>query len=416
MFAAVHASSGEDGLEELARSFSPHIEMTSADTVTFDIGGLRRLLGGPHQIASEIAHRANERGVAGNIGIAATAETAILASRSLPGVTVIAPGEEARHFDGLRIEVLPTTDEMRMLLHRWGIRTLGEFCALPESGVLERLGAEGRRLLRIARGDGDRPLRSAPIPTGYLERLELDYPVQLLEPLLFLISRLMHELCDRLRTHARATTEVHLVLELEGGTEHPRSMQLPFATHDAKTLLKLVQLDLERHPPGTAVSAIRLRLVPVDPRRVQNNLYSPPAPQPEKLELTLGKIRAMVGVANAGFPEVLNTHRPDAWRMRMSAPSSKLSVEAPPSPRIAFRYYRPAREALVEMRSGRPQRMKSSNAVLTVERAAGPWRLSGDWWSAECYVREEWDIEASDDVLYRIYLARQKWFVEGIYD
>ena len=99
-------------------------------------------------------------------------------------------------------------------------------------------------------------------------------------------------------------------MTVEDQTSHTRHLQLPFPTYDAKALTKLVQLDLEAHPPAAAIAALTIAVKPVDPRVVQNGLYTPPAPEPEKLELTLSKIRAMVGVRKAGSPELLNTFKP----------------------------------------------------------------------------------------------------------
>ena len=42
-------------------------------------------------------------------------------------------------------------------------------------------------------------------------------------------------------------------------------------------------------------------------------LYLPPSPEPEKLEITLARIRNLVGANNVGAPMVLDTHRPDSF-------------------------------------------------------------------------------------------------------
>ena len=85
---------------------------------------------------------------------------------------------------------------------------------------------------------------------------------------------------------------------------------------DHKVFLKLLLLDTEMHPPAAAVIAVSINCEPVKPRVLQNGLFIPLAPEPEKLELTLARIAKLVGETNVGSPVVLNTHRPDAFAMK----------------------------------------------------------------------------------------------------
>jgi protein ImuB len=422
MFAAIHipdiADRGPADLLAIAQSFSPLVEQTASDTVVIPIEGLRRLLGPPHQIASEIARLSSERDLIGNIGIAANPDTAILAARNLAGVTIIARGDEAKYLGQFRIDTLPIAPETYEVLNRWGIHTLEDFSALPEDGIHERLGAAAVYLQQLARGTANRPLNPVAAGTSYRERFELEYPVELMEPLSFILARLLNELCGRLESHSMATTELRLVLDLERARANERRLQLPFATRDAKSLLKLLQFDLEAHPPEAPVTAVALAVTPVDARVIQTGLFVPQAPEPEKLELMLTKIRAMVGAANVGSPQLLDTHRPDAWRMEQTVSAQSAGVRAAVRrTRLAFRYFTPVLKARVEIDSGMPRRVFAQPVHGNVLHAAGPWRTSGDWWR-EAWDRDEWDIALNDGGLYRIYLDRpvERWFVEGAYD
>ncbi len=213
-----------------------------------------------------------------------------------------------------------------------------------------------------------------------------------------------------------ATTELHVCLDLTNRAVHERTLQLPFATRDSKMMLKLLQLDLEAHPPGAAVVAVTVSVTPVKPRVIQNGLYTPLAPEAEKLELTLAKIRSMVGDDNAGSPQLLNTHRPGAWRMRAVASGqwpvvSQSLVKG--RQRIAFRYFAPAIRARVELADGIPMRVFANRIYGNVIQAAGPWRTSGDWWTNESWDRDDWDVALNDGGLYRLVVERRMdtWFV-----
>jgi len=422
MFAAIHIPNINEhthaDLLAVARTFSPLIELTGPGTVLLPIAGLRKLIGPPHQIASEISRRAAERHLNGSIGIAANPDTALLAARNLPGVTIIPKGDEPKFIGAFRIETLPIDPETCDVLDRWGIRTLEDFAALPDDGIHERLGPAAVHLLQLARGTTDRPLRPILDGTSYTETFELEYAVDLLEPLLFILARLVNELCARLDRHTMSTTEVTLALTLERADPNVRTLQLPFATRDSKAILKLLQYDLEAHPPAAPIEKVTLSVAPVDPRIVQHGLFIPPAPEPEKLELTLTKIRSMVGHPNAGAPELLNTHRPNAWQMTSIHNSSTTPPSPSARPRQAFRHYTPALSAKVELDGARPRRVFSDRVYGNVIQAAGPWRTSGEWWRPIMWDRDEWDVGLNDGGLYRIYLTRPlpQWYIEGAYD
>ena len=61
---------------------------------------------------------------------------------------------------------------------------------------------------------------------------------------------------------------------------------------------------MEAHPPKTAVLAVGLEIESTAPRLLQGGLFVPQSPEPEKLELTLGKIRGLVGKEKAGTPDL----------------------------------------------------------------------------------------------------------------
>jgi protein ImuB len=404
MFACLHGPSAD--LSQIAEAFSPFFEQTTPDTVVFCIHGLKRLYGTPHQIADAIAHRA---GTDVNISVAQTAESAILAARNFSGVTV------NPELNTLDVTTLPLTDEMAEVLDSWGIHTLQQLAQLPETGIAERFGPAGISLQRLARGAVNRPLKIFQPEVTYDDRIQLDHPVDLLEPLLFLIARMLNDQCEKLQSHGMAANEITLRLELENKTEHVRTLCLPIPMRESKALLKLLQMDLEAHPPQDATVSLALSLKPVNPRTVQSGIFLPVTPAPDKLELTLARIRGIVGENNVGVPELLNTHHPHPFRLAQKQP--QLTDPSPVTPQHAFRYFRPPLAATVELQNDSPARITASGIHGKVLKAAGPWRTSGDWWTTTPWNRDEWDITLANGALYRIYREPdQHWFLEGSYD
>ncbi len=414
MFACIHgpgaAASG------CACEFSPRVEELDANTVVVDAAGLDRLFGRPEHLAATLARRFAELGFTGSIAVASNPDAAVHAARGLPGITIIPRGQEAAKLGDLPVELLEPSPEILETLDCWGIRKFRELAALPEIGIAERLGAEGVRLQKLARCEGDRPLRPVQPELVFEQAEELEHPVTELEPLSFVLSNLLHQLCASLESRALAAIEICLTLKLENQTEHVRAIRLPVAMRDTKILLKLLQLELSGHPPAAPILAVALRAEAAKPRAAQGGLYSPPAPEPEKLELTLARIAAVVGQENVGVPELLDTHRPGAFRLvcfsQAVGPSLGRSGTCP------MRVYRPPLPANVQAPEGRPAQISARGVQGKVLTLAGPWRTSGDWWTPTPWARDEWDVALSDGALYRIYFERLsgRWFVEGSYD
>ena len=415
MFAAIHATPDDsETLLRLAQEFSPQVEQTAADTVALDADGLERIHGLPQQIAAAIARRAAERGMQAGVAVAANLDTAVHAARGFAGVSVIPYGDEAKFLGSLPLTLLSPAPEILETLERWGIRRFRDLAALPELGLAERLGREGLHLHKLARGAGDRPLVPVEEPLRFEEEAELEYPLELLEPLMFVLAQLLSGLRARLASHALATNALRLRLKLENRGEHARTLRFPVPMLDTKAFLKLLDLDLGAHPPPAPVVKVWLEAEPAKPRAAQNGLFIPIAPEPEKLELTLARLRALVGEHNVGSPELLDTHRPGAFRM-LARP-----LAASPCRRVAaslsLRAIRPPRAARVQMASGQPVHVQAPGVRGHVVASAGPWRTSGDWWTNDPWARDEWDIALSDGALYRIYSEQGRWFVDGSYD
>ncbi|HXI89792.1 MAG TPA: DNA polymerase Y family protein [Blastocatellia bacterium] len=483
MFACVYSPNLENyaALVNCAYAFSPLVEETAENTVVLDIEGCELLFGSPREIAKEIARQAAKLGLKANVATAQNPDAAIHAARYFSGVTVIAPGKEAKRLGDLPLEALDATlarveagdaAEILETLGLWGIHSFREFAALPEAGVSERLGPEGMRLQKLARGESERPLLLSKPAPGFEKSIELDDPIELLEPLSFILARLLNQLCANLQAHGLAVDELRLRLKLEDKTEHQRAIRLPFPMRDSRVFLKLLLLDIESHPPQLAIVAVSIACEPAKPRSIQNGLFQPLAPEPEKLELTLARLARLVGESNVGSPELVDTHRPGAFRIKRfivkresgrKTPRGRRGerekgrrgegetgrqgewatgasllpfAPSPPSPLLpispsllGFRVFRPPLRAEVEAPNGWPTRIKAqARAGRSIRgkvlRLAGPWRTSGDWWAEDGWARDEWDVavgsEASQEkgTLFRIYrdLRSDGWFVEGVYD
>jgi protein ImuB len=271
------------------------------------------------------------------------------------------------------------------------------------------------KLHKLAQGAGARPIVPHAEPLRFAEVMELDYEITAIEPLTFILPRMLEPICARLRSRNLATHEIRLALG-----SYVRVLKLPLPVRNARLLTKLFILDLEAHPPGAAIQRVEIEAIPAKPRIVQNGLFVPLAPEPEKLELTLARLKAVVGEENVGSPEVLDTHRPDAFSVTPFTTSHGTHVhpKIPNNPRLlTLRLFRPGFEATVQLHNAVPAWIAFHGVHGTIDSASGPWRTSGDWWRPSMWDREEWDIEVTD-ALYRIYydVHLDRWYAQGVYD
>jgi protein ImuB len=465
--------SAHAALLDCAQSFSPGIEDTAPNIVLLNLAGLEPLFGPVAKIARDLAHRMSKMELEANVAVASNPDAALLAACGFSGVTLIAEGHEAERLGDLPVDVLlesfafDAEEAVRWLetFDRWGIRKLRALASLPEVPLSERLGQQGIRLQKLAQGRTARNLRLFEPALVFAECVELEYPMVLLEPLAFLLNRMLEQVCARLGARALAAQELRLQLELEpyaerrkpdvsaaeqpnGPVQFTRTLRLPVPMLDVKMFLKLLQLDLQAHPPGAPIVKIHVSAEPARPRATQSGLFLPPFPEPEKLELTLARIAGMVGEGRVGSVELLDTHREDTFEVRRFAPVEPETKKSAKRERngnvpkngsarqveenaqeqiravIALRLFRPPLRAVITVREGKPVRLRClqrADIRGEIVWTAGPWRSSGDWFEQEGWSREEWDIAIpaeSGFVLYRLVQDKlnSKWFVEGTYD
>ena len=438
-------TSAHDALLDAAWSFSPKVEDTAFDTVLLDLAGLATLFGSCENLALQIKSRCRALGLDVHVAISANPETARIVACAKPGPTVVPDGAEASVLKPLAVDLLAPSEELLGVFRQWGIATCGALAALPVLSLSEGVGQEGVRLHSIAGGQGQRALLLAEHRNIFEESLELDDAVEELEPLSFLLGRLLDQLCARLSARALAIRSIQLQLELltafEKAFDTRReflrkrpvsetfecSLALPRPVQDPKLLLKLLRLRLQSNPPKAPIQKLCMRAEPDRPVALQSGLFLPTAPDPDKLELTLARLASIVGESNVGFPELLGSHRPDAMRMQKFSVSSVVpsNHKKTDDSKIGFRVIRPPWPANVTLQDGRPVQITFRGQTWKVVQASGPWRSSGEWWEENPWKEDAWDLELHSAggkspaaALYcTVFDAlQQKWFVRGSYD
>ena len=279
-----------------------------------------------------------------HVAVARTRSAALILAIARPGVTVVDGGKEREALGSLSISLLekasgfglrapgsrltahdvrhvakgpePEAQSLESVCHRWGIRTLGEFGALPPANLSSRLGPQALAWQAFARGEDVVPL----VPTLPEERfessLELDWPIEGLEPLSFVLTRLLEPLSVRLERRDRGTAILHLELRLVTKEVHARCLQLPSPIRDVRTLRTLLLLDLDSHPPPAAIDCVTIQIDPTPGRVVQHTLFTRAQPTPEQLSTLVARLNALMGQDRIGAPATVDSHRPGAFEMK----------------------------------------------------------------------------------------------------
>jgi protein ImuB len=396
----------------------------------------------PHAPRSSSASRARGRGGARNYRMAPSPKLA-------PPSDARSPTPDPR--SPIPDPLLPWLDTVR----RWGLKTLGEFAALPAVDLFERLGAVGIAWQAVARGQDVRPLVPKVIEEPYEATCDLEWPIEALEPLSFILSRLFDPLCTRLERAECGAAVLQVTLRLVNRTVHVRTLELPAPMRDPKVLRTLALLDLESHPPEAGIDRVTVSIEPTEGRIVQYSLLARALPPPEDVTTLAARLTAVLGEGRVGRAVLVDSYQPGACELARFdvAVAEHGTPNADPTafdhvPPTIVRRFRECVRIDIETDGGRPARFAVARSVHGVGglrrgrivQAAGPWRSSGDWWRAATLIsgtvpderreqgttihqlqpwdRDEWDIVVEGGGVYRIHQDRASrlWFIEGVCD
>jgi protein ImuB len=205
--------------------FSPRVEVLRPGTCAVATLGPARYFGGEESLAWKIVDAITGRGFACQVGIADGLFAAQLAAQAAGGppdaVLVVGPGETPAFLALHPVGVLGDP-ELADLLSRLGIRTLGEFAALPAAVAAARFGTQGAIAQRLARGLDPRPLVPRPPAADLSASAEFDPPASQAEPVAFAAKALAEQMHEGLAARGLACVRVQVQVTCEDGREITR--------------------------------------------------------------------------------------------------------------------------------------------------------------------------------------------------
>ena len=412
-------------LLECVSQFSPRIEEIFAPEAcgfALDISGTERLFGPAEKLARSIRSVIASAGFRVSIGISANFDTARIKAEYARGITIIPAGEEAPALANIPITALTLEEENYETFALWGIRTLGELAELPEEELISRMGQQSAKWLCLSRGRVSHTFQPIEAKLELKEHIEFETHVEQIDSLLFIGLNMIHSLVARASSRALSIATLTVQMKLEESLIYRRMIRPALPSNDRKFLLKLLQLEIATHPPQAAVMALTLSAEAGHPSKVQLGLFAPQTPEPSRLDVTLVRLKALVGPDRVGSPALSDTHRSGSFVMGEFAITEHRSAEPCTQIRTSLRRVRPPHPLHMRLRSLVPAEFRDGAERYEIQVAYGPWHSSGSWWSIDTWDLEEWDVMAVSGagetvgclIIYDH--SQKKWLLDAFYD
>jgi len=216
-----------------------------------------------------------------------------------PPLSVIPVGDrsvEAGFLAPLPIGLLPADGDARERFRLFGLTRIGELAALDRSAVVARFGAPGGELHDLARGLDGRLLRPRRPVEHLRAEVQLEPPVDTLEPLRFVLRHLCGALCEQLAARGAGAARATLDVVPERGEPVRYEQSLPEPAAAAELLERLLMARLEAAPPAGSVEWLRLELDGTAPAAGQQlGLFTPQLARAAHLDWQLAGLAIRFG-------------------------------------------------------------------------------------------------------------------------
>ena len=460
-------------LETLDR-FSPSVEDSGVGLAFMDAAGLDRLYGSDPSLCERVRREIYERAEqTAYIGLAVgkfAAEVAALASEEA-GFNVVDSAD--RDFLAPQpADLLPLPDQALEQLRLLGVRTMGEYAALPRNSVRLRYGTEGLLAWRLAQGDDRRPVEGRERPLALGDEVQFEWEEHNLDRITFALQGLSERLAARLRLRGMMSRRMRAEIGRSDGASKSFTLDLPEPSAQARTFRDAVRWYLDANEmsreqdssldempldePGVAFIRMQVDgLVAFEGKAL--GLLPNRADRLERANRVLSRLQVELGEGTVYRTELRPEERlPERAFRKVGAyfedtdfKKPKLLARNPHSPEERYAagsggmlrlFDRPVEAQLVEdgsyslmdRHSPDPSsgeegdRLKSPEGARRLEVAGisrkvvacrGPHKLTSEWWE-EPYERDYFRVSLDGGTALLIYrdLKSGRWYAQGTVD
>ncbi len=433
---------------------TPRIEVGPPGRAAFGTRGPARYFGGDDALADRaraLLRGALDRRAEPCVGIADGPFAAELAAVTN---AVIAVGDSRRFLAPHPLSTL-RRPELVDVLHRLGLRRLGDLAALPAADVLARFGLEGAAAHQLACGRDEQPPATRPPAPELAVEAELDPPAEQVEAVAFVARALAGELHARLSSRGQACTRLLIAAE----TEHGETYERLWRDEGALTVSAIADrarwqldgwLNSSRWADRPTAGVSRLRLVPdqvVAATGRQLGFWGGAPGADERVVRALARLEGVLGPEAVSVPEwrggrdpreqvalvpagavdlsdarptadPATAGRPEPWPGRLPTPAPTLVPRVPIAVDVVDRFGQPVRVSGRGELSQPPARLTiGAAAPRSITAWAGPWPVEERWWDADrSRRRARFQVVTDDGVARLVVLERGSWWLEAVYD
>ncbi|TDC97105.1 DNA polymerase Y family protein [Actinomadura sp. 7K507] len=420
---------------------TPRVEVVRPGLCALPARGPARFYGGEEALRVLVQDTVVEAGHDCGSGIADGLYAAELAARAGEGGLVVPEGGAAAFLAPYPLSVLDRP-ELADLLRRLGVKTLGDFAALPSGHVAGRFGTDGALAHRMARGEEPRPLAPVRAAADLSVRASFDPPAEQAERVVFGAKRLAAELHEGLAAGGLACVRLEAAVGFADGHVLRRLWR-----HDGLSALAVAervrwqlsawqpQGDQAEHVWG-GVTWLELapdQIVPDEGR--QDALWGRTAVT-DRIARAADRIQALLGHQGITRPVLVGGRGPGEQVVRV--PVGDLAPSDPPEGPWPGRVTGPA-PAVVPVAPSPAELLDASGGAVVVSarcevsappatitvrgRAAaitgwtGPWPADEHWWDpGRSRRRARFQVATEDGAAYLLAVEGGRWHVEAVYD
>jgi protein ImuB len=327
------------------------------------------------------------------------------------------PHEEQSAARSIPIDRLALEPEIRDLLAKLGIQTVGQFIQLPADGVTKRFGQKTRELHRFASGELNLPLQPEKPLSPATQRLVLDYPEIDMGRLMAIIERLLRPLLQMLTDRAHALSEVQIRFCFARIAEHMEHIRPAAPTCNVRRLLELIRLRLQSvNKLAEGVTEIALVGQSVPAIREQQLLFeTKPKRNLAAANRALARVRAELGDEAVVRARLCDGHLPEGrftWETFVT-----LSQPRPDNGKkngLIRRIHTKPIPLPFKLGQATDKTLKSGLTNEWAERLIGPYIISGGWWRQLVH-RDYYFCETRRGEMLWVYYdqVRKRWFLHG---